>query len=100
MSTAKKRSATRRSGPRAGRWRLQDAKARFSEVVREAQQRGPQRVTLHGKDAVVVVGADEFDRLQRPVTGRDIVAALAASPLAEVQFDRLSVKSKVRDIEL
>src|SRR3979490_451539 len=58
MSTAKKGSA---AGHRAGRWRLQDAKARFSEVVREAQRRGPQRVTLHGKDAVVVVGADEFD---------------------------------------
>ena len=49
-----------------------------SEVVREAQQRGPQRVTLHGKDAVVIVGVDEFDRLQRPVTGSEIVAVLAA----------------------
>jgi prevent-host-death family protein len=100
MSTAKKPSATRRSASRAGRWRLQDAKARFSEVVREAQQRGPQRVTLHGKDAVVIVGAAEFDRLQRPTTGRDIVDALAASPLAEVEFDRLTVKSRVRDIKL
>src|SRR4030081_527856 len=65
MSTAKKRSVATRSGSRAGRWRLQDAKARFSEVVREAQQRGPQRVTLHGKDAVVIVGAEEIARHQR-----------------------------------
>ena len=100
MTTVKRRSSAGRSASGAGRWRLQDAKARFSEVVREAQQRGPQRVTLHGKDAVVVVGAEEFDRLQRPVTGRDIVNALAASPLADVQFERLSVKSKVRDINL
>ena len=100
MATAKKRSTTNRSSSPTGRWRLQDAKARFSEVVREAQQRGPQRVTLHGKDAVVIVGAEEFDRLQRPVTGRDIINALAASPLADVQFERLSVKSKVRDINL
>ena len=98
MSTAKKRSVT--SGSRSGRWRLQDAKARFSEVVREAQRRGPQRVTLHGKDAVVIVGADEFDRLQRPVTGRDIVTVLAASPLAEVKFDRQTIKSKIRNIDL
>src|SRR5260370_5925706 len=97
MSPAKKGSA---AGHRAGRWRLQDAKARFSEVVREAQRRGPQRVTLHGKDAVVVVGVDEFDRLQRPVSGRDIVEALAASPLAEVNFESLTVKSRVRDIDL
>jgi len=98
MTVAKTRSASRQS--RAGRWRLQDAKARFSEVVRQAQQRGPQRVTLHGKDAVVIVGADEFDRLQRPVTGRDIVVALAASPLAEVEFDRLTIRSKVRNTNL
>jgi len=98
MTVARKRSATRRSRP--GRWRLQDAKARFSEIVREAQQRGPQRVTLHGKDAVVIVGADEFDRLQRPVTGRDIVAALGGSPLAEVKFDRLTIKSRVRNSNL
>ena len=96
MSTAKKRSVANRPGSRAGRWRLQDAKARFSEVVREAQQ----RVTLHGKDAVVIVGAAEFDRLQRPVTGRDIVTVLAASPLAKVKFDRLTIKSRVRNFDL
>jgi prevent-host-death family protein len=100
MATAKKRSTINRSSSRTGRWRLQDAKARFSEVVREAQQRGPQRVTLHGRDAVVIVGAAEFDRLQRPLTGRDIIDALAGSPLADVPFERLSVKSKVRDIKL
>jgi prevent-host-death family protein len=98
MITTEKRSTVNRSG--IGRWRLQDAKARFSEVVREAQQHGPQRVTLHGKDAVVVVRADEFDRLQRPVTGRDIVKAFASSPAADLHFERLSVKSPVRDIDL
>lgn len=98
MPSDKGPASSRRA--RAGRWRLQDAKARFSEVVREAQQRGPQRVTLHGKDAVVIVGADEFDRLQHPVTGRDVVKALAASPLTGVKFDRLTVKSRVRNIDL
>ena len=89
------------TGPRPGnRWRLQDAKARLSEVVRQAQRFGPQRVTLHGRDAVVIVSADEFDRLQRPLSGRDIVAALAASPLAEVPIERLTVKSPVRDVGL
>jgi prevent-host-death family protein len=97
MTVSGKRSSNT-SG--SGRWRLQDAKARFSEVVREAQRLGPQRITVHGKDAVVIVDADEFDRLQRPVTGRDIVAALAASPLTEVRFDRVTVKSRVRNIDL
>jgi prevent-host-death family protein len=92
---------TSHSRSRAGnRWRLQDAKARLSEVVRQAQHRGPQRVTLHGRDAVVVVRADEFDRLQRPVSGRDIVTALASSPLADVNFDRVTIKSSVRNAPL
>ena len=81
-------------------WRLQDAKARLSEVVRQAQQRGPQRVTLHGRDAVVLVRADEFDRMRRPISGRDIVAALATSPLADVIFERMTIKSPVRDVGL
>jgi prevent-host-death family protein len=82
------------------RWRLQDAKAQFSEVVRQAQQRGPQRVTLHGRDAVVIVRADEFDRLLQPISGHDIVVALATSPLGEVTIERLTVKSPVRDAGL
>jgi antitoxin Phd len=44
-------------------WTLQDAKARFSEVVRQAREEGPQRVTVRGQDAVVVIAADEFERL-------------------------------------
>jgi prevent-host-death family protein len=98
MPAAKRPSAGK--SPQGNRWRLQDAKARLSEVVREAQRRGPQRVTVHGRDAVVVVRADEFDRLQRPLSGSDIIAALADSPLGEVDFERITIKGSVRDIEL
>jgi antitoxin Phd len=44
-------------------WKLEDAKARFSEVVRRAQSEGPQRVTVRGKDAVVVISAEELEEL-------------------------------------
>jgi prevent-host-death family protein len=95
------KKSTKSGHSRSGnRWRLQDAKARLSEVVRQAQQRGPQRVTLHGRDAVVVVGADEFDRMRRPISGSDIVAALATSPLADVNFERVTIASPVRDVSL
>lgn len=91
---------TSKQSPGPGRWRLQDAKAQFSELVRRAREKGPQRVTVHGKDAVVVVDADEWDRLKRPVSGQDLVDALARAPLRDVPIERLSVKSPVRDIEL
>ena len=45
-------------------WSVQDAKNRFSEVV-EAARETPQTVTKHGKRAVVVVAADEYDRLKK-----------------------------------
>lgn len=69
-------------------------------MVRRAREKGPQRVTVHGRDAVVVVDADEWDRIRKPVSGRDLVEALANSPLKDVAIERLSVRSPVRDVEL
>lgn len=48
-------------------WNLADAKNRFSELVTRALTQGPQRVRRR-KDSVVVVAAEEFERLagQRP----------------------------------
>lgn len=57
----------RTTGPRkhADRvWKLEDAKARFSEVVRLAQSQGPQHVTFRGKEAVVVISVEELNRLK------------------------------------
>ena len=42
---------------------MEDAKARFSELVRRAQSEGPQRVTVRGKDAVVIIGVRDLERL-------------------------------------
>jgi antitoxin Phd len=41
-------------------WKLQDAKARFSEVVDRALRDGPQIVTRHGEKAVVIVAYRDF----------------------------------------
>jgi prevent-host-death family protein len=47
-------------------WQLQDAKNRFSEVVKRARDEGPQTVTVHGQRAAVVISAFEFDALIKP----------------------------------
>lgn len=44
-------------------WHLHDAKARFSELFRKARDVGPQRVLRRGGEAVVVVPAEDFDRM-------------------------------------
>jgi prevent-host-death family protein len=63
-----------------GIWKLLDAKARISEVVRKAKTDGPQRVTVHGKDTVVVVAASDFDESdpcpQNGLTGAVFVEAM------------------------
>jgi len=46
-----------------GAWKLEDAKARFSEVVRRARTEGPQHVTVRGQEAVVVIAVEELRRL-------------------------------------
>jgi prevent-host-death family protein len=45
-------------------WQLQTAKQHFSELVERARREGPQMVTKHGKEAVVVVSAEEYRRLR------------------------------------
>ncbi len=49
-------------------WQLQDAKNKFSNLVDKAQHNGPQVVTKHGKDAVVVLSMDEYKKLIKPKT--------------------------------
>jgi prevent-host-death family protein len=81
-------------------WKLQDAKAHFSQVVREAIEHGPQRVTLHGKDAVVILSAADYARLAPAAAQPSLHALLSKSPLRDLDFEHGSVRSPVRDVEL
>ncbi len=58
-------------------WKLQDAKAQFSELVRRARAGKPQRVTVHGKHAVVVVDPERFD-VRAKVPGEKTLAGFVA----------------------
>jgi prevent-host-death family protein len=86
--------------PLRSRWRLQDAKARFSELVRMAHSDGPQHVTLHGRDAVVVVDADEFNRLKGARTGELLIEALQASPHRQIEIEPRRSALPVRAVKL
>jgi prevent-host-death family protein len=64
-------------------WQLQTAKARFSELFRRARAEGPQYVTRQGKEAVVILPAEEFERLtERARQPKSLVRFFAESPLA------------------
>ncbi len=44
-------------------WALEDAQARFGEIVHRARRHGPQYVTVKGKTAVAIIDAAELERL-------------------------------------
>jgi prevent-host-death family protein len=83
-----------------GRWRLQDAKARFSELVRRVQSEGPQHVTLHGREAVVVVDAEQFRRMTGQRSGALLIDALQASPYRDLDIEPQRAPMPVRDVQL
>ena len=83
-----------------GHWVLQDAKARFSELVRRVHSDGPQHVTVHGRDEVVVISAAEFRRLKGERTGEALIAAMQASPSRDVDIGPVRIALPVRDVPL
>ena len=84
-------------------WKLEDAKNRFSEVVRLALDDQPQRVTRNGRDAVVVISAYEYERLSAPT--QNLFEFLQASPLAKaiaedgIDFEIERARDVPRDID-
>ncbi|MFT4195683.1 MAG: type II toxin-antitoxin system Phd/YefM family antitoxin [Pseudomonas sp.] len=60
-------------------WQVQEAKARFSELLRASAEQGPQIVSLHGKPTAVVVPMAQWQRMQQrtPRSPKDILLAPA-----------------------
>lgn len=93
-------SARRVSKAGQRRWPLQDAKARFSELVRRVRSDGPQHVTVHGRDEVVVVTAEEFRRLEGSRSGQALIDALAAAPRGKLDLAPPRAPMPVRSVRL
>ena len=65
-------------------WQLQDAKARFSELLETTLKKGPQVVTRRGVEAAVLVPIEEWQRLQR--TSRPSLKALLLAPAPVLEY--------------
>jgi prevent-host-death family protein len=79
---------------------LQDAKARFSELLRRVRSEGPQHVTLHGRDEVVILSVEEFHRLQGDRSGQSLVDAMQSSPHRNIEIEPERAPMPVRDASL
>ena len=87
-------------------WQIQDAKQRFSEMIRAVTSEGPQVITRHGEDVAVVVDIDEYRKLTRPVV--DLAIILLGGPkldddtadvFAEVEAERKADLGRMVDLE-
>jgi prevent-host-death family protein len=79
-------------------WQLQEAKNKFSNLVDKARHDGPQVVTKHGKESVVIIAIEDYQKLNKPKS--DLVAFFKKSPLSEICLDLSRDKNVSRDIEL
>lgn len=76
-------------------WQLQEAKNKFSQVVDEAVRDGPQIITKHGVETVVVISIEDY---RRRYAGRQkLTRFLRESPLAEYKLDLTRDTSLPRD---
>ena len=77
-------------------WQLQEAKNKFSNLVEQARKVGPQIVTKHGKESVIVLSVEDFHKLTRPK--KSLHKFLRESPLAGLDLDVKRDKEPPRDI--
>ena len=92
-----KRQKTTPQGP----WQLQVAKARFSELFRRALSEGPQLITRQGKEGVVMISDEQYERLVgKAHQPKSLLQFFRESPLVGVDLDLERNKDEGRDIEL
>ena len=66
------------TSPIPDHWQIQEAKQRFSEMIRAVISEGPQVITRHGEDVAVVIDIGEYRRLTRPAV--DLAGVLLGGP--------------------
>src|SRR5258707_15773845 len=98
--TIRGRGRSQKTTPK-GRWQLQVAKARFSELFRRARSEGPQLITRRDKEGVVMMSDEQYELLvgkaHQPI---NLLQFFRESPLVGVELDLERGKDQARDIEL
>jgi prevent-host-death family protein len=80
------------------KWKVAEAKAKLSEVIERAEKEGPQRITRHGEEAVVVVSAEEWARKAK--RKGNLAEFFAESPLRGAELAVRRKKGRPRESDL
>ncbi|MEV1118586.1 type II toxin-antitoxin system Phd/YefM family antitoxin [Actinosynnema sp. NPDC049800] len=79
-----------------GHWQLQEAKQRFSELIRSVETDGPQFVTRHGEEVAVIIDISEYRRLRGG--GEDFKAFLRSAPDVDLEISRSQAPARAVDL--
>jgi prevent-host-death family protein len=88
-------------------WQVQDAKQRFSEMIRAVTSEGPQIITRHGQDVAVIIEIGEYHKLTRPAA--DLTGILLGGPkldgdaadvFTEIEAERKADYGRTDDLEV
>jgi len=79
-------------------WQLQEAKAKFSEVVKLANQEGPQEITMRGQPTAILISLKDFEKIKKKKPS--LVSFMRSSPLSGVSLKLERDKSPARKLKL
>jgi len=79
-------------------WQLQEAKAKFSEVVKLANQEGPQEITMRGQPTAILISREDFEKIKEKKPS--LVSLMRSSPLVGIDLNLKRDKSPVRELKL
>ena len=79
-------------------WQIQEAKNKLSELLRCAEEEGPQVITWHGRDRAVVLSAEDYRRIAKPGARKDLRELLLGGPkMADFEIEPSAVEP--RDVD-
>jgi antitoxin Phd len=100
-SKSRRENARAREAAPKTRWQLQTAKARFSELFRRTRSEGPQLITRQGKEGVVMIADEDYERLVgKAHQPKDLWQFFRESPLVGLELEFGRNKDFSRDIKL
>ncbi len=79
-------------------WQVQEAKAKFSEVVKLANQEGPQEITMRGQPTAILISLKDFEKIKK--SKPSLVSFMRSSPLAGTDLKLERDKSPARELKL
>jgi prevent-host-death family protein len=79
-------------------WQLQDAKNRFSALVKAAEKEGVQVITVHGQEKAVLLSVEAYQRLLQ--RNGSLLDFFQHSPWAKTDIDISRSRDTGREVEL